>query len=152
MSSDVEELLSRIRQHPHLETVLAQFEVDAAEGLDEEEYEGESEDRSRMWRLCYELLSGKPMPERFVPDWVSPPGETLEDIMEEKELTTDVVMSRLGLSIEQVDNLLTGDLAIDAELALKLADRIGGTVDFWLRREALYRKEKQRLQDAKGGG
>lgn len=54
------ELLREIRRHPHFGAVLAQFELDMRDGLDPETYEGESEERSEIWALIYELLAGKP--------------------------------------------------------------------------------------------
>lgn len=53
-------LLGKVRAHPHFQAVLAQFEVDMNEGLDPEQYEGESAERSAVWALLYELLAGEP--------------------------------------------------------------------------------------------
>jgi hypothetical protein len=53
-------LLEKVRAHPHFQTVLAQFEVDMLSGLDDEQYKGESAERSAVWALLYELLAGKP--------------------------------------------------------------------------------------------
>jgi hypothetical protein len=55
----VDQLLAAIRAHPHFEALLCQFEVDMREGLDPEVYEGESDERSAIWALLYELLAGK---------------------------------------------------------------------------------------------
>lgn len=81
----------------------------------------------------------------FLPDWYSAPGDTIANILEEREMTEARFAERTGLSQGQVDCLLSGDEPITEEIAQKLSEVLGSTPGFWLRREAQYRAEKKRL-------
>jgi plasmid maintenance system antidote protein VapI len=84
--------------------------------------------------------------EPFVPDWASPPGDTINDMILEKigqsassvdELA--MLASRLGLSDANFRLLIDGDLPITGELAEKLEQALGGSARFWMTREEQYR-------------
>ncbi len=81
----------------------------------------------------------------FTPDWVSPPGESLECIMEEESWTVEDLGKRLHLSIAEVQDLLNGDMPIDASLALRIQTSVRGSAEFWLARERNYRASCARL-------
>ena len=82
----------------------------------------------------------------FTPDWVSPPGDTIADILEERNLTVEQLTEALGYSSEFVTLLIKGEVSINEEIAIKLEQVIGFTADFWLRREAQYQTGLARLQ------
>lgn len=75
----------------------------------------------------------------FAPDWISPPGDTIKDALACRSMSSDRLGLVLGLSETSTGRLLSGDLAIDARLAEGLADLLGGTCHFWLKRDGLYR-------------
>jgi plasmid maintenance system antidote protein VapI len=75
----------------------------------------------------------------FAPDWISPPGDTIRDALACRSLSSDRLGLALGLSTASTGQLLSGDLVIDTQLARGLADLLGGTCHFWLKREGLYR-------------
>lgn len=75
----------------------------------------------------------------FSPDWVSPPGDTIADLLEEYGWTQVELGERLGYDIGFVNQLVNGDIPIDEGIALKLEQVLGSTKAFWLRREAEYR-------------
>jgi HTH-type transcriptional regulator / antitoxin HigA len=77
----------------------------------------------------------------FAPDWVSPPGETIMDLLEEREWTQTQLAKRLGYSEPQVSQLINGEIAISTEIAYKLVEILGSTVNFWLKLEAIYRAQ-----------
>ncbi len=77
----------------------------------------------------------------FTPDWASPPGETIADLLEERDWTQTQLADRLGCTEEQVRQLIDGEIAISDETASKLAEILGSTVDFWLKLEAIYRTQ-----------
>lgn len=81
----------------------------------------------------------------FQPDWVSPPGDTINAIMQERDLSCEYLAAKLGKSTEFVTRLLTGDEPIDKKLAELLSATLGSTPKFWLKREQTYRKDKARL-------
>lgn len=73
-------------------------------------------------------------------EWISPPGETIEDVLEEKGWTKAEFAKRLGFSGKHVSQLLTGKAPLTEDLAMALASVLGGTATFWLEREARYRE------------
>jgi HTH-type transcriptional regulator / antitoxin HigA len=82
----------------------------------------------------------------FTPDWVSRPGNTIDDILEERNLTVEQLTEALGYSSKFVTLLIKGEVSINEEIAIKLEQFIGGTSAFWLRHEAQYRAGLARLK------
>lgn len=77
----------------------------------------------------------------FDPDWVSPPGDTIADILTERNWSHTELATHLEVSLSSIEQLIKGELIIDNELGAKLAKVLGGTKQFWLRRESQYRKK-----------
>ncbi len=84
----------------------------------------------------------------FAPDWVSPPGDTLLDLLEEREWTQDELAQRLGYSAKYVNQLIKGKVPLTDDAAIRLERVVGSTVGFWLAREAKYRERCARLAEA----
>jgi HTH-type transcriptional regulator / antitoxin HigA len=82
----------------------------------------------------------------FVSNWLSPPGETIDDMLEERHWTPAELAGRAGLTRKHVDDLITGRAAITAETAARLERALGGAHEFWLRRESQYRAALERQQ------
>jgi HTH-type transcriptional regulator/antitoxin HigA len=76
----------------------------------------------------------------FQPDWVSAPGETIADIMEERRISAAELARRLGCSGWELERLISGDFPISAKLAGKLAQCLGGSRRFWRNRERHFRE------------
>ena len=72
-------------------------------------------------------------------DWISPPGNTIADLLEERNWTQAQLADRLGVSRKHVNELITGKATISEENAIRLARVLGSSVGFWLNREAGYR-------------
>ena len=81
------------------------------------------------------------------PDWVSPPGETIEDLLEERRWTQAALAERTGLTRKHINDLLRGRAHISADTAARLDKVLGGTPSFWLEREAQYRAVLGRRQE-----
>lgn len=81
---------------------------------------------------------------RFDCDWVSPPGDTIEDALEEQGMTQAEFAKRSGFSKKHVNGLIKGNVAITAETALRLEAVLGAPAAFWLRREMEYREDLAR--------
>ncbi|WP_295408642.1 helix-turn-helix domain-containing protein [uncultured Thiocystis sp.] len=75
----------------------------------------------------------------FTPNWVSPPGETIADLLDDRQWTLAELAARTGFTVQHVNELITGRAPITAETAAGLDRVLGGTVEFWLAREARYR-------------
>lgn len=88
----------------------------------------------------------------FQPTWVSPPGETIEDLLEENGWTQSEFAQRMGFTPKHVNDLIKGRSTISAEAAARLARVLGSTPQFWLNRDAQYRValERERLRRAAG--
>lgn len=80
----------------------------------------------------------------FEPDWASPPGDTIADVLRSKGWATTDLASQLSSPEPDVSRLLAGDLAITESLAMRLASALGGSATFWLTRESNYRRALQR--------
>lgn len=81
----------------------------------------------------------------FEPDWVSPPGATIEDIVEENQLDRQEVSKMLGVSRYVFELLVEGQEVLTDELAELLAETLGCTAEFWKMREKQYRDSLSRL-------
>jgi HTH-type transcriptional regulator/antitoxin HigA len=80
------------------------------------------------------------MDSEFKPNWVSPPGDTIRDILEERNITKDQFAWTLKLSDQETEDLFAGRVAITTSLARALEKALGGTAGFWLTRDEQYRK------------
>jgi HTH-type transcriptional regulator/antitoxin HigA len=83
----------------------------------------------------------------FAPDWVATPGESINDLLEERGWTQADLATRTGFTTKHINLLLKGKAPITEETALKLERVLGSTARFWLNLEAQYREHLAR-QDA----
>jgi HTH-type transcriptional regulator/antitoxin HigA len=83
----------------------------------------------------------------FAPDWVSPPGDTISDLLEERDWSQGELAARLECSEKHISLLLNGKASITQEMALKLERVLGSTADFWLKRESQYREQLARIEE-----
>jgi len=82
----------------------------------------------------------------FTPDCASPPGDTIIAILQERNWTQSQLSDRLGYTEKQVSQMIDGKVSIDERTALKLEQVLGGTAEFWLKRESLYRTQLAKRQ------
>ncbi len=81
----------------------------------------------------------------FTPNWVSPPGDTIADLLEERDWTQAQLADRLGYTTKHVSQLINGKAPITEETAIKLERVLGSTTRFWLNREAQYRAQLAKI-------
>ena len=79
------------------------------------------------------------------PDWVSPPGDTIAAILEERGVTPVEFANKLKWRREDVADLLEGRVTLTTELATQLTALFGPSVAFWTKRELQYREDLLRL-------
>lgn len=84
----------------------------------------------------------------FRPDWASPPGDTIRNIMNERGMTETYLSDHIQCSPEDLQNLLQGRMAITISLARKLTHALGASVEFWMSRDFQYREDAARLAAA----
>jgi addiction module HigA family antidote len=88
----------------------------------------------------------------YSPDYVSPPGETLLDILEERQMSQAELARRMGRPNKTINEIVRGKVAITSETALQLEHVLGTPANFWNRRERHYRAhlaeqaEREQLQ------
>ena len=78
---------------------------------------------------------------KYTPDWVSPPGETLADILKERKITKSEFAQRMGLPKKTINQLIKGKVEITVRIAYKMELALSiPTARFWIDRERLYRE------------
>jgi HTH-type transcriptional regulator / antitoxin HigA len=82
----------------------------------------------------------------FTPDWISPPGDTIATILEERSLSPEKFAQSIGQTWDEVKELLNGRAALTGKIARKIAVVLGSSPTFWTRRESRYRQDFARLQ------
>lgn len=88
----------------------------------------------------------------FTPDWVSVPGDTIADLLEERGWTQAELAKRTGFTKKHINLLIKGNAPIYEDTALKLERVLGGTARFWLARETQYREILARAKERKSLG
>lgn len=88
----------------------------------------------------------------FTPDWISAPGETIADLLEERGWTQTELAKRTGFTKKHINLLIKGNAPIYEDTALKLERVLGSTARFWLAREAQYRETLARAKERKSLG
>ena len=88
--------------------------------------------------------------DRFEPKWpLPPPGDTILDILEEKNWTQSEFAERVGYTRKHVNQLIHGRATITEVTALRLERVLGSSAKFWLLREAKYREAMARVEENK---
>lgn len=83
----------------------------------------------------------------FSPDWISPPGDTIFDLLEERGWKQTELAKRTGYTTKHISLLINGKASITDETDIKLERVIGSTAHFWLAREAQYREGLVRIAE-----
>lgn len=89
----------------------------------------------------------------FNPDWISPPGDTIEDILDERGWTKAELAQRAGFTSKHVNELVKGRASISADAAERLSRVLGSSPDFWLVRDAQYQgglERRRAVESARG--
>lgn len=85
----------------------------------------------------------------FRPDWISPPGDTIADLLEERGWSQAELADRLGYTRKHVSLLINGKAPVTDDTALRLERVLGGQAGFWMTREAGFRAQRARLEAAR---
>ena len=83
----------------------------------------------------------------FSPDWVSPPGATIQRLMQKVGYSHRELANELDIPTKVLDKIISGDEAITERIAYQLSYILGSTPTFWLTREKQYRDEIARLKN-----
>lgn len=82
----------------------------------------------------------------FKPDWASPPGDTMSDLMEEQGWNQVELARRLDVTEKHLSQLINGKVPLTPDLATRIVTVLGGSFEFWMNREAKFREHQLRLE------
>jgi HTH-type transcriptional regulator/antitoxin HigA len=88
----------------------------------------------------------------YRPRAVSPPGDTLAELIEERGIAQAELARRMGRPHNAVNEIILGNKEITEDTALELERVLGAPAHFWLAREARYREFLARQRDAERAG
>lgn len=83
----------------------------------------------------------------YAPDFVSPPGWSLEELLEERGLSQAELARQTGFTPKHVNGVVKGRARISPDFALALERVLGTPADFWLVRDAHYQLHLARQSD-----
>lgn len=75
----------------------------------------------------------------YNPDYVSPPGETLQEALDMRGLSQAELAERTGRPKKTINEIVQGKAAITPETAMQFELVLGVPATFWLNRESKYR-------------
>lgn len=82
----------------------------------------------------------------YIPDSVSPPGETLLETLETLGMTQAELATRMGRPKKTINEIIKGRTAITPETALQLEMALGIAASFWTERERMYQEAIARVE------
>lgn len=86
-----------------------------------------------------------PEPDLFQPNWFSPPGATISDKLHSDRIALQDFAWEMDLQTLEAEKLIEGEMPITPSIAGLLERALGINVDFWLTREAHYRRDLETL-------
>ena len=78
----------------------------------------------------------------FAPDYTSPPGDTLAELLQERGLSTAKLARKTGIPLRAIERILDGEAPITERVAGLLAKPTCTSAGFWLRQRAQYEARK----------
>jgi addiction module HigA family antidote len=83
----------------------------------------------------------------YTPDVVSPPGETLQELLDERGMSQAELAERMGRPKKTINEIIKGKTAITPETALQLERVLGVPAGFWTNMEKHYREHLARQEE-----
>ena len=84
---------------------------------------------------------------QYNPDYVSPPGETLLEALQERGMSQVDLAQRMGRTSKLVNEIIKGKAPITPETALQLEHTLRIPASFWNNRERTYRESLARVRE-----
>ena len=81
----------------------------------------------------------------FYPDWASAPGETIEDILDQRAISVGYFAELMDWAEEDIADLLQGRTTITISAARQLSQVLGASLEFWMSRDFHFRQNVRRL-------
>lgn len=86
---------------------------------------------------------------QYKPDYISPPGDTLQELLDELGMTQVSLAKRMGRPIKTINEIIHGKTQITPETAIQLEKIFSVTADFWLSMENQYQEFIARIVEEK---
>src|SRR4051794_25927607 len=83
----------------------------------------------------------------YEPELVLPPGDTLAEVLDERDMTQSDLARRTGLSIKHINQIVNGAAPITPETALLLERATGVAARVWSNLEVAFREYESRQQE-----
>jgi HTH-type transcriptional regulator / antitoxin HigA len=78
--------------------------------------------------------------QRFVPEWLVPPGEVLVEALAERGMSQADLARRIARPLKTISEIATGKAALTPETAIQLERALGISASLWTSLEARYRE------------
>ena len=75
-------------------------------------------------------------------DFIIHPGETLAEVLEDREMTQKELAIRTGMSEKHISTVINGQKNISSSFAKKLEYALGIETEFWMNLQASYERER----------
>lgn len=82
----------------------------------------------------------------YLNEMIIPPGETIKEMLEDRDMTQEELAIRLGMSTKHVSQIITGKKPITYQTALKLESVFSVPASFWNNLERLFREKIVRYE------
>ena len=82
----------------------------------------------------------------FEPNWASPPGDTIADVLRDRNISEASFARQLHCSEVEAQALLNGSTPITLAIARDLTQLLGASVEYWMSRDFQYREGRDRIQ------
>lgn len=83
---------------------------------------------------------------KFNPGFAIPPGETLQEMLDDRDMTQKELANRTGLTPKHINKIIKGTASITHDTAIKLESVLGISANFWNNLEMKYQETKARLE------
>jgi plasmid maintenance system antidote protein VapI len=80
----------------------------------------------------------------YTPDFVASPGDTLLEVLEDRDMSATDLAARTDRSVEFIQGLLGGRTVITREIARSLEAALSVSASFWINLERNYRSSLAR--------
>lgn len=90
------------------------------------------------------IMTEQQMENQYRPSSVTAPGETINELLEERGIRQIELATRMGVSPKFINEIIAGKAAITPATALALENSLDVPADFWLVREARYQESLAR--------
>lgn len=91
-------------------------------------------------------MANEPIQNQYAPTYVSPPGETLKEALQERRISQADLAQCMGRSKKMINEIIQGKAPITHRVAIELEQVLRIPARFWNNRERQYREALERIK------